>query len=244
MCNSCRRLGRWLPNCSDRRGPGTPSPPTPPAHLVQLANYPNVSNASNARSARSNQSVRSSNTGRSVASTSSVDSTATINSVHSLQSLARRISAELYPQERLVTSLRTWLATVDPAAYRREMPWSPQVLAAYNEYKRRAAVHGSAHKAFEDYLNQTRRNTTPEQHLERARLAVAWGESAVSVAEGRLSFIETYRHAYSSTKSISSHIDTGKNAITSGRNAVHEARRNYDSLWVAYSRAANPQVFA
>lgn len=63
-----------------------------------------------------------------------------------------------------------------------------------------------------------------------------------SVAEGRLSFIETYRHAYSSTKSISSHIDTGKNAITSGRNAVHEARRNYDCMFFPSSLAICPHI--
>jgi hypothetical protein len=108
-----------------------------------------------------------------------VDSTATINSLHSLQSLARHISAELYPQEILVVSLRTWLASVYPMAYRQEMPWSPTVCEAYNEYKRRAEAHGICHKAYEICLSQTRRNTTPKQHLERARAAVKWGESAM-----------------------------------------------------------------
>ena len=36
-----------------------------------------------------------------------------------------------------------------------------------------------AHKAFTKYLSQTRINTTPEQHLERARMAIVWGEAAV-----------------------------------------------------------------
>lgn len=183
--------------------------------------------------------------------------------MHSLESLARHISAELYPQETLVVTLRTWLATVDPAAYAQEVPWPPAVLAAYDEYKRLAAEHGTAHTAFRVYLNETRRNATPEQHLERARLAVAWGEAAVrfvilmlsfhrdchlsrslsdavpnmakclflsSVAEGRLSFIDNYRYAFSSTNSVRTHIDTGGTAITSGRNAVEEARRNYEGM--------------
>lgn len=143
---------------------------------VPLADYPTIQSGSSDRSGRSGRSGLSRTSG---ASRLSVDSAATINSVHSLKSLVRHISADLYPQETLVATLRTWLAAVDPAAYAQERPWRPEVLAAYNEYKRRAAEHGTAHTAFRDYMNVTRRNTPPEQHLERARLALAWGEAAV-----------------------------------------------------------------
>jgi hypothetical protein len=223
------------------------------------------------RSGGSGGSGPSARTGGSRASGSSIDSAATVNSVnsaHSLQSLARKISADLYPQETLVAALRTWLATVDPAAYRRELPWRPEVQAAYDEYKRRAHEHGTAHTAFRNCLNDTRRNTTPEQHIQRAQLAVEWGEAAVKyvilmlsagtviclapcpapyrtwltglflsrAAEGRLSFIDTYRNAYSSANSIRTHIDTGETAIVSGRNAVAEARRNYDCMNIPVSK--------
>lgn len=131
------------------------------------------------------------------------------------------------------------------------MPWSPQVVAAYNEYKQRAVVQGSVHIASQQYLGLTSCQTTAEQHLERARLAFVWGESAVgcvspmparvtlsmanrtiivSLTEGRLSFINTYRNAYSSTRSIRTHIMSGEDAIQSGRNAVREARRNYNGI--------------
>jgi hypothetical protein len=49
------------------------------------------------------------------------------------------------------------------------------------------------------------------------------------VAEGRLSFINQYRNAYSSTDSIKTHIESGETFINSGRKAVLEARVNYES---------------
>lgn len=99
--------------------------------------------------------------------------------MHSLQSLASRLSAELGTQKTLATALREWLASVDPAAYSGELPWRTEVQAAYNEYKRLAEEHARAHIAFTTYLRQTSDHPTPEQHLERARLAIVWGEAAV-----------------------------------------------------------------
>ena len=163
-----------------------------------MANYPAAGRPISVRSDRTRQSVRSSGTDGSAVSTASIDSTATINSVHSLMSLVRQISHQLYPKETLVTDLRNWLAAVDPVVYRREMPWQPNVVAAYNEYKRRATVHSSAHKAFLNYFSQTRSYTTPEQHLERARLAVAWGEAALRyasiISSDEMTTIHTFCH--------------------------------------------------
>ncbi|KAG2420920.1 hypothetical protein HFD88_000534 [Aspergillus terreus] len=193
-------------------------------------------------STRSGISVHSAGTGNSRASRWSIDSADTVNSVHSLQSLANQISADLYPQERLVSQLRDWQRTLNPATYRRQVPWPPEVKAAYDEYKRLVHVFAQAREAFDVDKRQTA--TMPEQHLERARLAVAWGEAALRAAEGRLTFLDTYRNAYSGPQSIKTHIQEGQNTINSGRRAVKEARTNYEKLWEKYNRQTDPRVFA
>ncbi|GES62364.1 hypothetical protein ATEIFO6365_0005034100 [Aspergillus terreus] len=152
------------------------------------------------------------------------------------------ISADLYPQERLVTQLGNWQRTLDPATYRRHVPWPPEVKAAYDEYKRLVHVFAQAREAFEEDRGRTA--TMPEEHLERARLAVAWGEAALRAAEGRLTFLDTYRNAYSGPESIKNHIKEGQNTINSGRRAVKEARTNYGKLWEKYNRQTDPRVFA
>lgn len=154
--------------------------------------------------------------------------------------------------------LRRWLNSINPATYVRDMPWSPEIVAAYNEYKRLAEIHGSAHTAFERYFQETRSRPTPEQHLKRARMAIEWGEAALryfhrfrclpyhtsltglllfSVAEARLAFVVSYQNAYSTTDSIKTHIGAGEGAILSGRKAVHDARFNYDGMNILVSKA-------
>lgn len=199
MCMSCRRSGRWLPGCPDRQVPrasNPPSPPAPPArqvgeiapqiqsnaHMYQvpLRSYPTSTSVSaSVPSNRSGRSVPSVRTNSSVASRVSIDSTATVNSVHSLQSLANQISQDLYPQEALAGELKGWLRTIDPEAYRRDEPWRPELVAAYNEYKRRADVLTSARRFWRRTMEETMTDTTPEQHIDRARAAVAWGEAAL-----------------------------------------------------------------
>lgn len=129
-------------------------------------------------STQSGRSIHSAGTGNSGASKWSIDSADTVNSVHTLRSLANQISAELYPQERLASQLDDWQNTLDPVAYRRQGPWPPEVKAVYNEYKRLGEVHAQAHQAFEQDMKR-KAFLTPERHLERARLAVAWGEASV-----------------------------------------------------------------
>jgi hypothetical protein len=50
---------------------------------------------------------------------------------------------------------------------------------AYDRYKQFAEDIGTPHKAFTDYQRATAKRTTPEQHIERARLAIEWGKAAV-----------------------------------------------------------------
>lgn len=54
--------------------------------------------------------------------------------------------------------------------------------------------------------------------------------------------MKTYRDAYR-LEGIQTHIDEASAQIASARNAVAEARRNYDSIWVSSSRGTNPDVF-
>ncbi|KAI0007241.1 hypothetical protein F4779DRAFT_592786 [Xylariaceae sp. FL0662B] len=258
MCRSCTHYGCWLSNCSDGRGPRNPSPPTPPSRPIPLPSYPphtgsqhsvaypTASNASASHSIRSHQSshhLSRHSSHHSGASNSSIDSAATIESVKTLRTLAHIVSVELYPRETLVADLRNWIKTVDPAAYARKGPWPRQLEDRYAEYKKLGDEQTSAHQAFEAARQKTRKNTTPEEHLERARLAVRWGEASVSAAEARLQFINEFRNAYGSKVSIEGHIDSANDLITSGRNAVKEARENCDRLYTVYTRDANPQVF-
>ncbi|KJZ75414.1 hypothetical protein HIM_05110 [Hirsutella minnesotensis 3608] len=114
--------------------------------------------------------------------------------------------------------------------------------SAYNTYKELGKEKSRAHIAFRAYKNQNK-GYIPEHHLERLRLAVIWGEAAVREAEGRLTFIETYRSAYSCTAEIRAHIQAGTEATLSGRNAVKEARKNLENLWHSHSLAVDPDIF-
>lgn len=109
----------------------------------------------------------------------SIDSTATINSVHSLRSLVRHISADLGEKHGLAEQLRARIESIE--SYRPLGPWPKQLQNAYNNYKAQAKDFAVKHTAFLEYMAETnnKSNTLPEQHLERARLAVVWGEAAV-----------------------------------------------------------------
>lgn len=61
---------------------------------------------------------------------------------------------------------------------------------------------------------------------------VADNTSLSRAAEGRLTFLDTYRNAYSGPESIKNHIKEGQNTINSGRRAVKEARLNYESMGI------------
>jgi hypothetical protein len=78
-----------------------------------------------------------------------------------------------------VEELKAWLATVNPDEYEQDAPWSAEVLAAYENYKALAEKFATAHQSFLRNRQQSFKNATPEEHLERARLAVTWGELAV-----------------------------------------------------------------
>lgn len=52
-----------------------------------------------------------------------------------------------------------------------------------------------------------------------------------SAADGRLSFIDTYRNTYSSTSSIEGHIKSGENSIKSGRKALGKERQSYRGMY-------------
>lgn len=107
---------------------------------------------------------------------SSVDS---IQSDHNIVAVANKINQDIGESEGTVRQLNTWFSALDRHNYKKRNPWTPGMERAYDRYKDLAGRHGEAHTAFADYLQQTRRNATPEQHVRRADLAIAWGKAAI-----------------------------------------------------------------
>lgn len=151
----------------------TPQPvpaatPSSSGHFYPGSNFARTPTGSSSGSANSNISVESAR--------SSVDA---IRNDNNILALARRISQDTGNLQGTITQLNAWFAALNNAAYQKRNPWTPGMERAYDRYKDLAVGHGDAHSRFTAYLKQTKINTTPEQHAERARLAIAWGEAAV-----------------------------------------------------------------
>ncbi|KAK4198573.1 hypothetical protein QBC40DRAFT_283560 [Triangularia verruculosa] len=233
MCKTCSRHRKFLSGCLDGRGPAPEpqSPPLGPRPVYVPPQRPSI--ASDPR--RSRPPSRTS-------TTSSVDSTATVNSAHSLTSLARRISRELYPNEAQLASLETWAENID-VYIPRGRPWAPEVVAQYEEYKRLGEICKKDGKAFFSQWRRTEKNTTVEEHLERAELALRAAESAYKAGKARLDFLLTYQNAYSDKKSVDTHIKEIRTELKKARDRVHDVRINHENLFIAHGRKANPDVF-
>lgn len=102
----------------------------------------------------------------------------TICSNHSIKSLIETLSRENHQATTLKVELDSWAQKINPTAYQSREPWTPAMERAHNRYKELANVIGEKHKAFKAYRNKTAVKTTPEQHIERARLAIVWGQGA------------------------------------------------------------------
>ena len=50
---------------------------------------------------------------------------------------------------------------------------------AYSRYKDYVEDYGKSHSAFLAALSKSKKHATPEEHLERTRLAIVWGEDAI-----------------------------------------------------------------
>lgn len=75
--------------------------------------------------------------------------------------------------------LKEGFRKMDQTAYKKRAPWSSGMENAYDRYKKYVKDFGKKHTAFENYMRETRRRCTPEQHLQRAQLAIGWGEAAL-----------------------------------------------------------------
>lgn len=84
-----------------------------------------------------------------------VDSEPIVNALSPLDALV----SYLGHSDDLLQQLRTWLANVDPQAYQQALPWSPEMLQAYNDYKAADNAHGAAHQAFQAHRAGLRRIT-------------------------------------------------------------------------------------
>ncbi|KAK5987096.1 hypothetical protein PT974_11214 [Cladobotryum mycophilum] len=215
-----------------------------PIELPTVSHYSRDTRGS-VRTGLSQASGRSAASGGSAASErsiASIDSAATIESVQTLRNLIRQISLDLQSNEALAAVLKAHAKTLDAADYQRA-PWVEEVQDAYTEYKEKAINAGNAHQEFQRYLRATGSTATPEEHVKRARLAVTWGELSVIAAEGRLRFIQTYDSVYRDPSSVNTHVDAGEDSIRSGRNAVKQARKNYDMLFERVNLSADPAIF-
>ncbi|KAI0392151.1 hypothetical protein F5Y17DRAFT_376489 [Xylariaceae sp. FL0594] len=248
MCILCTYIGS-LHICSIRQEERESSPPLPPPRPVVLGERPTTSSPpasvsrNSGRSHGTNDARRSVESGRSETSQVSNETLSTIKSLQSLRSLVNQISNDLYPQEALAANLTDWMRQLDPAAYKPDKPWPPHVQEAYDEYKRLAKETGTARQTFLRTVTRTWKKATDDEHLEQARMAVAWGQAALKAGETRLNFINRFRNAYDSVAAIETHIKAGEDALKSGRGAVKAARDQYEKLWVKASRAADPAVF-
>lgn len=127
-------------------------------------------------------SVRAGSRGSASSSISVESARATVSLVErsqSLESLARQISRDLNDLDDTVRQLNAWFRSLDPKGYTKRTPWSAGMESAYDRYKRYGAAHAQAHTAFQICLSTTKRNTTPDQHAERAKLAIDWGTQAL-----------------------------------------------------------------
>lgn len=105
-----------------------------------------------------------------------------LDSIHrsrSIQDLARQISRDFRDLDGTLQDLKAWFKALDPKGYKKRAPWTGGIERAYDRYKRLGEEHGRAHTAFQSYLSATRRNTTPEQHAERAKMALEWAAAAL-----------------------------------------------------------------
>ncbi|KAI1917476.1 hypothetical protein LOZ61_000539 [Ophidiomyces ophidiicola] len=174
---------------------------------------------------------------------SAAESQSTIESLKSLNTLIRQISLDLCPQEEAVTSLGNWLKTISPEEYTQIPQWTPEMWAAYNDYKAKAEEQGRAHKAYLAFSASHPKPSDPDENLERARLAIIWGQMSLAAAEARLSFLGEYQNAFENKVSIQNHIEEASKQIVSGRNAIKKARRSHNDLWNKNPGKANPEVF-
>ncbi|KAI2091688.1 hypothetical protein LOZ36_000776 [Ophidiomyces ophidiicola] len=187
-------------------------------------------------------SVRHSETRSTPTVNSAAESQSTIESLKSLNTLIRQISLDLYLQENTAKCLENWLETISPEEYTQIPQWTPEMWAAYNDYKAKAEEQSRARQAFNAFFRASD-TEDPDVHLKRARLAVTWGERSLETAEGRLSFLCEYQNAFKNKVSVGNHIHAANTQINSARKAVEEARINCGKIWGKHSLAADPEIF-
>jgi len=143
--------------------------------------YPG-SNYAPSPSGSARQASSRSSTSSGISVVSAQEALQRVQSSQSIQGLARKISRDLGDLDGTANDLHAWFVSLDPTEYRKRAPWPPGMLNAYKRYKAFAEDHGTAHTEFETYLRASRKNTTPEQHAERARLAIGWASTALRYA--------------------------------------------------------------
>ncbi|KAJ3529596.1 hypothetical protein NM208_g9685 [Fusarium decemcellulare] len=151
-----------------------------------------------------------------------------IRTSRSIRALARQISRDLGDLDGTVEDLQAAFDNTDPTGYKKREPWSQGMERAYSRYKRFEEEYPLSKVTYHTATGPVKKNATPEERIERARLALDWASSALRAAEARLEFMKTYRDAYEHD-GIMGHIGQGQQDINSARDAIEEARINYNS---------------
>ncbi|RAH64774.1 uncharacterized protein BO66DRAFT_475584 [Aspergillus aculeatinus CBS 121060] len=141
--------------------------------------------------------------------------------VHELtpvEEIANELDKDLMNGELEIDALKTWLASINPAEYRKRVMYQ------------RAQSDPASY-------------TDPEDHLRRALAAVDCAEAALRAAEARMHVLKSYRQAYPYPRGILGHITEAEEMIRSGRIAVSTVKDEIELIWDRNRRAIHDDVF-
>ncbi|KAI0515425.1 hypothetical protein F5B22DRAFT_646699 [Xylaria bambusicola] len=152
-----------------------------------------------------------------------------------IERLMNMISRDIDELDNTATDLRNWRKQLDPNTYK-PVVWTHEMTCAYQQYKDLVGKIGRSHQEFLRCERRTKeeKNATPGQHILCAKLALQWGCDALTAADARLEFLKIYRNAYK-LDSIDNHIETAQDVITSGKKALYNAKKCYDSAYNHFS---------
>ncbi|GKZ40097.1 hypothetical protein AbraIFM66950_002333, partial [Aspergillus brasiliensis] len=161
--------------------------------------------------------------------------------LNELHALIRQMLYEVRNHETTIASLKTWVETIDPNTYRKQVPWPRELWEAYERYKHLVEGINPRILAYNDYKNRTEHDKNlkdlPEVKMKRLELAIEWGRAAMSAAEARIYVLVTYQNAYDHVGSIRSHIQQANDNLQSAKGAVDAAGENYRAYWRAIAKA-------
>lgn len=96
----------------------------------------------------------------------------------SLMTMARDISGDLSKLSGSKEEAAEYFKNIDPKNYKKR-EWTAEMERAHKEYHDLADNVGPPHRAFQQARQSTPRSATWDQHVERAKVAIKWGQRVV-----------------------------------------------------------------